>query len=60
MKESTCLAIFLGVILALAFGGLLGYLGAREQMQKEALANGAAHNTIVNGSAEFAWGKPTN
>jgi hypothetical protein len=58
MKESTILAIFLGVIIALAFGGLLGYMGARERMQKEAVANGVGHYTIVQGGTEFAWGQP--
>lgn len=53
MKET---ALALGLILALLVGGIFGYLMAVEQVQKEAVANGSGHWTIVDGRVEFAWG----
>lgn len=55
MKE---LAIWLGIILALIVGCLIGYAGAVYEMHREAIANRAGHYEIVGDRTEFAWGAP--
>jgi hypothetical protein len=58
MKDSIVAAIFLGVILAIVLGGIAGFAIATEQVHKQAIANGAGHQVIVDGRVEFAWGAP--
>lgn len=60
MKDSTAFAMFLGFLLFMLIGGIAGYAIATDQVHKQAIANGAGHNTIVDGKVEFAWGEPRN
>jgi len=57
MKDSMILNTFLGVILALALGILIGIVCGVERVQKQAVANGAGHWVGMGpNSSEFAWG----
>ena len=57
MKELAC---FFAAVLILTLGILIGEAIARYSMRREAIANQAAHWTLVDGYKEFAWGKPTD
>lgn len=56
MKDSTIIAIILGMILAMGFGVLIGYAVARDYMQDQAVSNHHGHYELVDGYKQFGWG----
>jgi hypothetical protein len=59
MKDSTWLAIILGIVLALVVGVAIGYAVAVEEVHKEAVANGTGRWVPASSQGVvFAWGAP--
>jgi len=58
MKNETAIVLTIVVCVLIAFTGILTYSVTIRDMQKQAVANGCGHYTIVQGGVEFAWGQP--